>query len=162
MENKEDWIVLKNATRTCQRLLASVATQINDSQETVYSTSFPRLHYFELLPGPLFSYAYSDSAFNRYAKFFVTTYYHLCGTCRMVDVGTKYTPSSSNIATEKMSSGWDRDGVVDTSFQVLGVKNLRVADASIFPRIPSGPTAATCMAVAEKLADLLKSEYQYN
>ena len=40
-------------------------------------------------------------------------------------------------------------GVVDESLRVNGVSGLRVADASVFPCIPSGPIAAVCMAVGE-------------
>ena len=43
-------------------------------------------------------------------------------------------------------------------FQVIGVKNLRIADANIFPRIPSGSIAASCMAIAETLADILQAD----
>jgi hypothetical protein len=39
--------------------------------------------------------------------------------------------------------------VVDSKLRVRGVLNLRVADASVFPMIPSGPTSAICMAVGE-------------
>lgn len=45
--------------------------------------------------------------------------------------------------------------VVDTHLRVRGVIGLRIADASVFPSIPSGPIAATVMAVAEAAAELL-------
>ena len=49
-------------------------------------------------------------------------------------------------------------GVVDANLRVLGVTGLRVADASVFPCIPSGPIAATCMAVGEAAFRLLMHE----
>ncbi|TFK46071.1 alcohol oxidase [Heliocybe sulcata] len=51
----------------------------------------------------------------------------------------------------------DQGGVVDASLKVYGVSNLRVADASIFPNIIAGHTAAPVIAVAEKAADMIKA-----
>ncbi|KAJ7453616.1 GMC oxidoreductase [Mycena galericulata] len=48
-------------------------------------------------------------------------------------------------------------GVVDAYLHVHGVENLRVVDASVFPTIPSGHTAAPTIAIAEKAAEMIKS-----
>ena len=45
--------------------------------------------------------------------------------------------------------------VVDSELRVYGVNNLRVADASVFPTLPSGNTHATCMMVGERAASLI-------
>ena len=47
-------------------------------------------------------------------------------------------------------------GVVDARLRVHGAANLRVADASAFPLLPSGNLQATVYAVAERAADFLK------
>lgn len=47
-------------------------------------------------------------------------------------------------------------GVVDSKFQVYGVKNLRIVDASIFPFIPQSNTQSMVYAVAERATDVLK------
>ncbi len=59
---------------------------------------------------------------------------HPCGSCRM---------------------GSDADSVVDPALRVRGVEGLRIADASVFPRITSGNINATCLMIGEKAADLI-------
>ncbi|CAK1580703.1 unnamed protein product [Parnassius mnemosyne] len=49
--------------------------------------------------------------------------------------------------------------VLDEELRVIGIKNLRVADASAMSHLPRGNTAATVIAYGERLADfLLKSK----
>lgn len=93
------------------------------------------LWFYEILPGPLFAYASTPALLRLYYQLFVGTYYHHCGTCQM---GTE-----------------DRGGVVDEELLVMGAKNIRVADASVLPWIPSGPIAATVMAVGLKAGRLV-------
>ena len=65
------------------------------------------------------------------------TAYHPIGTCRMGPPG----PST----------------VVDDKLKAHGLDGLRVADASIFPTMPSGNTNAPSIMVGEKAADILKA-----
>jgi choline dehydrogenase len=65
---------------------------------------------------------------------------HICGTCRMGAAG-------------------DPAAVVDEQGRVLGVENLRVADASIFPWVPSANTHISAVLVGEKIADLIRAEH---
>jgi choline dehydrogenase len=51
--------------------------------------------------------------------------------------------------------GPDEMAVVDERLRVKGVEALRVADASIMPRVTSGNTNATAIMIAEKCADML-------
>lgn len=53
-------------------------------------------------------------------------------------------------------SNSEESGVVDQQLRVFGFKNLRIADASILPTIPSAHTMAPVMMVAERCADFVK------
>jgi len=59
--------------------------------------------------------------------------------------------------TAKM--GRDPLSVVDGQLRVYGVDGLRIADASILPRITTGNTMAPCVIVGERAADLLKATH---
>jgi choline dehydrogenase len=61
--------------------------------------------------------------------------HHACGTCAM--------------------KSEQRGGVVDSKFRVHGVNNLRVVDASIFPRIPGYFIVTSVYMIAEKAADVI-------
>jgi 5-(hydroxymethyl)furfural/furfural oxidase len=64
---------------------------------------------------------------------------HICGTCRMGREGDPY-------------------AVTDAQGKVFGVGGLRVADASVMPRVPSGGTHIPAIMVAEKMADAIRTE----
>ena len=48
--------------------------------------------------------------------------------------------------------GRDSLSVVDSKLKVYGIKNLRIADASIMPRLVSGNTMAPCVIIGERAA----------
>jgi choline dehydrogenase len=53
--------------------------------------------------------------------------------------------------------GTEITGVVDPQLRVYGVDGLRVADASVFPRVTHGNTHAPTVMVGERAADLLRA-----
>jgi choline dehydrogenase len=55
--------------------------------------------------------------------------------------------------TAKM--GQDSMSVVDARLKVYGIENLRVADASIMPRVTTGNTMAPCFIIGERAAEML-------
>ena len=59
--------------------------------------------------------------------------------------------------TAKM--GRDRMSVVDGRLKVYGIDNLRIADGSILPRVPTGNTMAPCVIIGERAGELLKAEH---
>jgi choline dehydrogenase-like flavoprotein len=53
----------------------------------------------------------------------------------------------------------EKHGVVDQKLMVFGFTNLRIADASVFPKSISAHTMAPVMMVAERCADFVKSRW---
>ena len=49
----------------------------------------------------------------------------------------------------------ERNGVLDGDFNVHGVENLRVVDASVFPKIPGFFIVTSVYMIAEKAADVI-------
>ena len=76
----------------------------------------------------------SDEALDAFIRDHVESAYHPCGTCRI-------------------GRADDPDAVVDPELRVIGVDNLRVADSSVFPRIPNGNLNAPSIMVGEKASD---------
>jgi 5-(hydroxymethyl)furfural/furfural oxidase len=58
----------------------------------------------------------------------------------------------------RMGSPEDPLAVVDPNCRVLGVRGLRVIDASIMPSVPCANTHLTTVMIAEHMADRLRSE----
>ena len=91
----------------------------------------------EVFPGPA---AASDADISALARATHQTVYHVSGTCRM-------------------GAGDDPLAVLDPALRVRGVTGLRVADASVFPVIPSVNPVVTVMSTAERAADLIRQDY---
>ena len=85
----------------------------------------------EMSPGPEVR---TDADWLSFARRNGQTIYHPIGTCKM---------------------GEDEDAVVDLRLRVRGLEGLRVADASVMPKMVSGNIQAAVMMVAEKAADLI-------
>jgi choline dehydrogenase len=79
----------------------------------------------------------SDAELMDFLRGGANTVYHPCGTCRM---------------------GEDEHAVVNSELKVHGTLGLRVVDASVMPRMLSGNIHAGVLMIAEKAADLIRTE----
>jgi choline dehydrogenase len=59
--------------------------------------------------------------------------------------------------TAKM--GRDALSVVDSRLKVYGIDGLRIADASIMPRVTTGNTMASCVVIGERASEMLQQEH---
>jgi choline dehydrogenase-like flavoprotein len=78
----------------------------------------------------------ADDELSRYGRAVHHTVYHLGGTCRM-------------------GAADDQDAVVDPQLRVRGLDGLRIADASIFPTMPTANPMVPVLMIGEKAAELV-------
>jgi choline dehydrogenase len=65
-------------------------------------------------------------------------------------------PISGPVLERFFRDGRDEMSVVDDQLKVYGVDGLRIADASILPRVTTGNTMAPCVVIGEQATAFLK------
>jgi choline dehydrogenase len=80
----------------------------------------------------------SGLALEEYIRNGLVTFWHQSGTAKM---------------------GRDAMSVVDSELKVYGIEGLRVADASILPRVTTGNTMAPCVIIGERAAELVQLQH---
>lgn len=111
------------------------ANALRKLREVAASAPLKDLITEEFMPGPAVK---TDDQVLDYVRATGHTCYHPCGTCRM---------------------GSDEASVVDPALRLRGVEGVRVADASIMPRITSGNINAPTLMIGEKAADLILADH---
>jgi choline dehydrogenase len=104
-----------------------LASAVQLIRELTRTAAFRDWNGGEILPG-------DGTDLESFIRGQASTLWHPVGTCQM---------------------GRGRQAVVDPQLRVYGVEGLRIADASVMPRIPSGNTQAACFMIGEKLADMI-------
>jgi choline dehydrogenase len=112
-----------------QDLIAGLQT-VRDIGNSTALTRFARR---EVAPGRL-----AEAELEEFFRNGLVTFWHQCGTAKM---------------------GRDAMSVVDGELRVHGVEALRVADASILPRVTRGNTMAPCVVIGERAAELLRARH---
>ena len=107
---------------------------IRQARQIVRGEALKRYRPEEFLPGPD---CQSDDDLLKCAGDIATTIFHPVGTCKM---------------------GNDPLAVVDPELKVHGLRGLRIADASVMPKIVSGNTASPVVMIAEKCADFARAD----
>ncbi|KAI9777212.1 MAG: hypothetical protein M1835_005299 [Candelina submexicana] len=82
----------------------------------------------------------SDEALSEYGRKVAHTVYHPAGTTKMGDVDV------------------DELAVVDERLRVRGLRGVRIADAGVFPEMPSVNPMLTVLAIGERAAELVAEE----
>lgn len=101
------------------------------SREIFGQAAYDRYRGREVTPGPDVT---DDQALDAYFRRTVNVNYEAVGTCRM---------------------GNDDLAVVDEKLRVRGIDGLRIADASVMPRITTGDPNATVIMIAERAAEFM-------
>jgi choline dehydrogenase-like flavoprotein len=87
----------------------------------------------EVAPGIL-----NEADLERFIRNGLVTFWHQCCTAKM---------------------GRDAMSVVDGRLKVYGMEGLRIADASILPRVTTGNTMAPCVVIGERAAAILQDHH---
>ncbi len=106
---------------------------IRYARELAHTSAFDGLRGRELAPGADVT---SSTELRNYIRKSAGTVWHPAGSCKM---------------------GTDQESVVDARLKVYGVEGLRIADASVMPRVVNGNPNAAVMMIAEKAADLIRN-----
>ncbi|KAJ9631615.1 hypothetical protein H2203_000014 [Taxawa tesnikishii (nom. ined.)] len=92
----------------------------------------------EVAPGPQ---CQSDEELSKYGRSVAHTVYHPAGTTKMGDVAK------------------DDMAVVDHELKVRGLKGVRIADAGVFPDMPTINPMLTVLGVGERAAELIAQQW---
>src|SRR5262249_5399361 len=113
------------------RDLKDLAAGLSMAREIGNSTALRPFTGREIAPGPM-----SAAELEQFFRDGLGTHWHQSGTAKM---------------------GRDAMSVVDGKLRVYGVDSLRIADASIMPRVTTGNTMAPCVVIGEQAASFLQA-----
>jgi choline dehydrogenase len=137
------WVRLaSNDPRRAPRILTNVLSTENDRaffrrvipqiREILGTSPLADVVHGEALPGPSVR---SNDEVDAWVRKFISTAMHPVGSCAM---------------------GTGPEAVCDARLRVRGIDGLRIADASVMPRIVGGNTNAAAIMIGEKAADLIR------
>ena len=112
--------------------VAKLARSIEIARAVAATTAMKPFVVREVAPGR----ALNGTELTNFIRDGATTYFHSSGACRM---------------------GNDNRAVVDAELRVNGIRNLRIADSTIMPRIAAVPTMPACVLIGLRLAELLST-----
>ena len=128
--NPTDAVILDGNYFAADSDFKATVRAIELARELGHQSAFDGVSERELIPGP----NASKSDLEELVRVGATSFGHPVGGCKI---------------------GVDDMAVVDPQLRVRGIAGLRVADSSVMPRIPTGPTNAPTFMVAGKAAELI-------
>jgi choline dehydrogenase len=128
--NFQDAAVIDGNYLGTDRDFAAIERAIEAARELGNQHAFDSVREIEVMPGP----TATAEEIRELARLGSASFGHAVGTCKM---------------------GVDKLAVVDPQLRVHGLTGLRVADASVMPRIITGPTNAPTHMIAGRAAKLI-------
>src|SRR5882724_6970309 len=128
--NFQDAVAIDGNYLGTDRDLAAIVRAIEAARELGNRHAFDGVREAEMIPGP----KAAAEEIRELARLAAGSFGHAVGTCKM---------------------GVDKLAVVDPELRVHGLQGLRVADASVMPRIITGPTNAPTHMIAGRAARLI-------
>jgi choline dehydrogenase len=125
--NFEDAAVIDGNYLATDHDLSAIVRAIEAARELGSQKAFDGVRESEVIPGP----KATAEDIKELARSASASFGHAVGTCKI---------------------GTDKFAVVDPTLRVHGVTNLRIADASVMPRIITGPTNAPTHMIAGRAA----------
>jgi choline dehydrogenase len=117
-----------------QRDIDTTIAGVRAMRRVIAQPAFDPYRGSEVNPGEMIE---SDDEITAWLRQTGATTFHQCGTCAM---------------------GRDPLAVVDEKLRVRGIDGLRVADASVMPRIVTGNTNAPTIMIGERAADFVRGD----
>ncbi|KAJ5331007.1 hypothetical protein N7476_000790 [Penicillium atrosanguineum] len=116
---------------------ATIVSGLKAAREIAQQAPFKNWIKREVAPGPKIQ---TDEELSEYGRRVAHTVYHPAGTTKMGDIIR------------------DPLAVVDHELKVRGLKGVRIADAGVFPDIPSINPMVTVLSVGERAAEMIAEE----
>jgi len=129
-KNFQDSAVINGNYLSTDRDMTAIVQAIEAARELGRQRAFTSLVETELIPGP----SATAEEIRELARLGSASFGHPVGTCKI---------------------GVDKLAVVDAELRVHGISGLRVADASVMPRIITGPTNAPTHMIAGRASRLI-------
>ncbi|KAK4570143.1 hypothetical protein LTR86_002223 [Recurvomyces mirabilis] len=117
---------------------ATIVAGLKAAREIAKQAPFSDWISKEIAPGPAIT---SDEDLSEYGRRVAHTVYHPAGTTKMGDV------SRNHMA------------VVDPQLKIRGLTGVRIADAGVFPEMPTINPMLTVLAIGERAAEMVAQEW---
>ncbi|KAK3679525.1 hypothetical protein LTR78_001086 [Recurvomyces mirabilis] len=117
---------------------ATIVAGLKAAREIAKQAPFSDWISKEIAPGPAIT---SDEDLSEYGRRVAHTVYHPAGTTKMGDV------SRNHMA------------VVDPQLKIRGLQGVRIADAGVFPEMPTINPMLTVLAIGERAAEMVAQEW---